>query len=276
MPSSTHDRLAAMLVARRNDDGGFGPQGRSPSEPEPTALVALALGDAAAASWLTTSQRVDGSWALAAGGVLNDSATPLAAIAVGPGTARDRALAYLITHQAQPVKPTPSVPLDGTKRGWGWTDATAGWVEPTARVLLALRIGRSPATAALEDAVGYLRDRECVGGGWNYGNRTVLQKDLPPYAQTTAIALIALQSLDIAADLRARGAARLAALDERGGLTLAMRWAASTLEGVAAQPEWEGELAEGYDRTGFLGDTLTLAWATLVTGPHLDALRAPA
>ena len=41
-----------------------------------------------------------------------------------------------------------------------------------------------------------LRDRETVGGGWNYGNRVVLGEDLEPYAQTTAAALVALQRAD--------------------------------------------------------------------------------
>ena len=38
-------------------------------------------------------------------------------------------------------------------------------------------------------------DRECQGGGWNYGNSRVLDEELWPYPDTTALALIALQDL---------------------------------------------------------------------------------
>jgi hypothetical protein len=51
--------------------------------------------------------------------------------------------------------------------------------------------------------VTFLRDREFVGGGWNYGNREVLGVDLPPFVQTTAISLVGLSGRD--QDLDARG-----------------------------------------------------------------------
>jgi hypothetical protein len=47
-----------------------------------------------------------------------------------------------------------------------------------------------------------LLDRACVGGGWNYGNRTVLGENLWPYPDTTAIALLALTRRS--GDLRVR------------------------------------------------------------------------
>ena len=83
--------------------------------------------------------------------------------------------------------------MDPTFRGWSWTPFTFGWIEPTSRALLALQVLRPSATAEIEDAVKLLADRSCVGGGWNYGNREVWEKELEPYAQTTAIALIGLQ-----------------------------------------------------------------------------------
>ena len=36
-------------------------------------------------------------------------------------------------------------------------------------------------------------DRQCKGGGWNYGNSNMMGQDLRPYVPTTAIALLALQ-----------------------------------------------------------------------------------
>ena len=38
-----------------------------------------------------------------------------------------------------------------------------------------------------------LRDRQCTGGGWNYGNASVLGQDLRPYVPTTAAGVLALQ-----------------------------------------------------------------------------------
>ena len=93
------------------------------------------------------------------------------------------------------------MPFDASKHGWAWTESTFGWVDPTARAVLALRLLR-PGAPAIDDGVGMLRDRETVGGGWNYGNRVVLGEDLEPYAQTTAAALVALQRADPALEQR--------------------------------------------------------------------------
>ncbi|HEV2951605.1 MAG TPA: hypothetical protein VGZ51_05845, partial [Actinomycetota bacterium] len=69
---------ATELLARLgNADGGFGPNVRQPSEPEPTALAALALDDARAREWLVEHQREDGSFSIDAGPYVNDSATGL-------------------------------------------------------------------------------------------------------------------------------------------------------------------------------------------------------
>ena len=38
-----------------------------------------------------------------------------------------------------------------------------------------------------------IANRVCEGGGWNYGNASVIGQDLRPYVPSTAIALVALQ-----------------------------------------------------------------------------------
>lgn len=91
--------------------------------------------------------------------------------------------------------------------GWPWTPGTANWVEPTAHALRALRLSlpHHEAAAARERiAIGerLLLDRRCRDGGWNYGNKRVLQEDLPSYSECTALALIGLSGngqLDLAA-----------------------------------------------------------------------------
>ncbi|HMK11667.1 MAG TPA: hypothetical protein VK461_08810, partial [Acidimicrobiales bacterium] len=159
---------------------------------------------------------------------------------------------------------------------------TFGWVEPTSRNLLALQILRPTATAEITDAVNLLADRSCVGGGWNYGNREVWDKELEPYAQTTAIALIGLQG---AGDPKVvqDGYAVLRRLwpVEEGGLSLALSLIALRLEPSASDRSGvelanvEAALGISFDTTAFLDDSVALAWATLATGDDLDVIKVP-
>ncbi len=284
MSSPLHDRLAARLETARNDDGGYGPRPGLPSEPEPTAVATLALDDGRARTWLEEHQRPDGSLALVIGDQVNppddsvnDSPTALAALALPAGAGRDAALDHVVAHQAIKLDAVSEVvPMDPTFRGWSWTPFTFGWIEPTSRALLALQVLRPSATAEIEDAVKLLADRSCVGGGWNYGNREVWEKELEPFAQTTAIALIGLQGAgdpQVVAD----GYAVLRKLwpVENGGMSLGVALLALRLapDGTDAErAEIEAELASSFDATAFLDDNVALAWATLATGDRLDTI----
>ncbi len=265
---------ATSLVARlRNADGGFAPRRGQPSEPEPTALAALALGDAGARTWLAERQREDGSFSTDVGPYVNDSATGLGALALGPGAERERALDYLESARASRVESTDAIPIDDSAIGWGWARETASWVEPTARALWALRVAR-PASAGIADAVNLLRDRESVGGGWNYGNREVLGEDLPPFVQTTAIALVGLSGLD--RDLETRGLSTLRRIwrqESAGGLSLATALAAFRTHGASADADAVRiELERLIATTGLLGDGVALTWAALASGRGLAAV----
>ena len=256
---------ATELLARLgNPDGGFGPSVGQPSEPEPTALAALALDDAGAREWLAEHQREDGSFSIDAGPYVNDSATGLGAIALGPGPERERALDHLESTQGRRVGWSSAVPIDPSAIGWAWARGTASWVEPTARALWALRVARHE-SPRIADAVALLRDRESVGGGWNYGNRVVLGEDLPPFAQTTAIALIGLSGLD--ADLEARGLrslGRLWRVESAGGLSLATALVAFREHGRAnAAQAVRTVLNDLMERTRLLDDGVALGWAAL-------------
>jgi len=119
-----------------------------------------------------------------------------------------------------------------------------------------------------------LLDRECVGGGWNYGNRVVLGEDLPPFAQTTAIAMLALQRFEDASILD-RGLTRLRQLwraEADGGLSLSLASAALRANGDPDQPAAEAALADNFSRTRFAGDVTATAWAAIATGLGLDRL----
>ena len=165
------------------------------------------------------------------------------------------------------------MPFDASVHGWAWTEATFGWVDPTARAVLALRLLRPDATA-IEDGVGMLRDRETVGGGWNYGNRVVLGEDLWPYAQTTAAALVALQGADPALEQRGLSTLRRLWRAERdGGLSVALATAALRLHGDADAVASERAVFDVFERTGFMDDVVTLAWSAIATGPSLARLE---
>lgn len=264
--------LASRVREAQNADGGFGPRIGLPSEPEPTALATISLDDERGRTWLATHQAADGSVPFDAGTVVNDSATAYAAIALGAGDARERALDHLEAALAPDTRSTADVPYDAMMHGWAWTEETFGWIDPTARAILALRLLR-PRAPAIDDGVGMLRDRETVGGGWNYGNRVVLGEDLPPFAQTTAAALVALQNAD--PTLEARGLSTLRRLwreEREGGLTVALATAAFRLLGDDDARASERAVFDVFERSGFMDDVVGLAWAAIATGPALADL----
>ena len=263
--------LGHTLRSAQSADGGFGPRPGASSEPEPTALAAIALGDAGAADWLAAHQAADGSVGMRLGPVWNDSATALAAIAL-TGAERERALDHVGAAQARTTGDSSIVPHDGSLHGWAWTVGTAGWVEPTARAVLALRNWR-PLAPQIADGVAYLRDRACSGGGWNYGNRSVYGVALPPFTETTAAAMLALRPQDGPVFDRGLAALRTLWPDERqGGLSLSMTLAAATVTGDPMAGDVLTELRSVFDRTAFVGDTVALAWGTIATGPGLHTL----
>jgi len=264
--SDLHATLAAALEGARAADGGFGLGPGEPSAPEPTALGAIALDDARARDWLRGRQHPDGGFASFQGPVEDCSPAVLAALALGGGRASARALDYALARRA------PSIGESGygdprTRLGWGWTPETFAWVEPTARVLLAARVLRPAARAVRREARGLLEARQCPDGGWNYGNAAKVGVDPRGYLQTTAVALHALGRGD---PLSARGLTfvRERWRDEQGGLSLAQALVALRLHG---EREPSGAivtaLGEAYARTGFLRNTIALAWATLATAP---------
>jgi len=274
MAGPLHARLADRLLSGRGDQG-FGPRPNTPAEPEPTALAVIALDDEAGRTWLRNAQRPDGSLTLPRGVVMNDSPTSLAAIALGPGPAQDRAAQYLEHHLAITTASSTAIPLRGPSHGWAWVDGTFGWVEPTSRAVLALRLARRT-SPALDDGIAVLTERQCEQGGWNYGNRTVWGTDLEPYVQTTAMGLLALQG-PAAPDT---AAAALSVLErqweqEPGALSLALSLTALELHG-RADPHRDrivARLSAEFDETSFFDDTVATAWAAIATGDRWEQLQ---
>ena len=266
--------VAALLTNLRQADGGFGPSAAAASEPEPTALAALALDDADARAWLLDQQRDDGSWLVGPASVGNDAATAWAALALD-GDPRERALDYLVAHRAVQAGADDRVPHDIATRGWSWTPKIFGWVEPTARATLVLKLLRPAASAEIADGVAVLADRECVGGGWNYGNRRVLDVDLPPFLQTSAAGLMAVHdgppTFASAAWPRSSGCGWTRRAGSAG------RWASSRCASPGRTPRRAPtDLSRLVDDTDLLGDSVALAWATLALGDGWRRLRVGA
>jgi hypothetical protein len=121
------------------------------------------------------------------------------------------------------------------------------------------------------EAVALLRDRESVGGGWNYGNRVVLGEELPPFAQTTAIALIGLRGLDPGLEDRCLSTLRrLWRVESAGGLSVATALAAFRVRGSREDAESaKAALEELVRATGLQGDVVSLGWAALAMSAAL-------
>ena len=271
-----HARLAGALRAHRLADGGFPVSADGVSEVEPTAVAALARRDDGARAWLAGRQRPDGGFDEPDGRADGPTSPALAALALAQRDAAARALSYAIAHRGEQP---PGSPDPERRVGWGWTDDARSTVEPTSRVLAAVDVHTPADRAVREEAIGLLRERRCADGGWNYGNASVNDVDLRGYAQTTAIALVALQ----------RGPAdlvdpALSFLRERwrrepGGLTTAQALVAFRLHAVEDErPAVVERLDAMSGEEDFRARPLTLAWAVLATGPDelLDPLRSRA
>jgi hypothetical protein len=264
--------LSDVLAGSCNSDGGWGYQRGKASRIESTAWVALAgvPFSSDALRWLGRVQDGDG-W------LRDDRRAP-----VNYGF---NALALLALANAQPVPdgaaalarnllsvkglrfdPSPVVRQDNALQAWSWVDGTLSWVEPTAYALLALKRARTrgvpmPQSIGERLDVGerMLSDRACTGGGWNYGNAQVFDKQLLPHGPTTALALLSMQDRRQVPAV-AEGLAFLGrhATAERSGLALALTTICLRVFGQDARSSIEAARVQA-DVSLRLENTVTLA-----------------
>ncbi len=76
--------------------------------------------------------------------------------------------------------------------GWPWILETHSWVQPTALCMIALSINGHESHQRVNQGEQMLMNRQLPQGGWNYGNTTILGKELQPFPESTGIALSAL------------------------------------------------------------------------------------
>ena len=206
----------AFLLATQNTDGGWGYAPGAGSTVEATSAVTLALApaDGAAdayrrgAAWLIWAQHPDGGWGFTrddgfSGWQSAWAVWALTKTASGAAQAAHGA-AWLLNVQLARVETPEDVNwvqvtfgIDPSLRGWPWYPGEASWVEPTALALLALAPQAAvPAVAPrLDEAMRYLQDRRCQGGGWNVGNPVMFSRPLPARACPTSWVLLAMASV---------------------------------------------------------------------------------
>ncbi len=213
MPQSALD----FLLAAQDASGGWGYAPTHASCVEPTAAVLISLlpasqaGEAVrrAVAWLEMGQHEDGGWGLNPKDGESNWQTAWATLALGrSGQASSRVrrgIEWLLNTPALQFTDTETLQaanrvakIDMSLRGWPWEPGDAPWVEPTALAVLALQqAGYTAAnTPSLEEALHYLVDRRCPGGGWNVGNPVMFDEVLPAHAHPTAWSLLALLQLE--------------------------------------------------------------------------------
>jgi len=247
--SSVHDAaradLAALLLQQAVPGGGWGYYPGKAARIEPTAWALLALAAAPGLPRpfaeiaaphlrvLARTQRADGLLVDAPGMPPNFASNGLAACVLA-GLASDQSsvlgplLNALTIVKGVAVASEPGAAQNNMLQAWPWLPDTFSWVEPTAWCMLALKKAPSPlrphaTVARLQEADAMLRNRQCAGGGWNYGNASVLGQDLRPYVPTSAMGILALQDQHGTPDLaRALAYLEAAKLSEPSAMALSM------------------------------------------------------
>lgn len=206
-----------FLVHTQTTAGGWGYDADGEGFIEPTAAVLLALHQTPQANqveeealgkaveWTVRSQNSDGGWGICPLDRESGWQTAWAVYALGKlGQAeaeRLQGLQWLLGEEVMQYTDSELLSageavakIDFSIRGWPWLPGESSWVEPSALTLLALTTNPSLAgsTDRVKEAVLYLRDRRCTGGGWNVGNPVMFDALFPARINPTAWAVLAL------------------------------------------------------------------------------------
>jgi hypothetical protein len=276
--------LQQTLAAAANSAGGWPYYARKSSRIEPTCWALAAIGgswsgDAASwerfaaphLQWLAGAQRRDGLLVDRPEAPANFTANGLAAcvfahMGIVPrdgGVAPDlgRLLEALVAARGVSVDAADSR-QDTRLQGWPWMADTFSWLEPTSWCVLALKKAGARTRGAegrIAEAETLIANRVCQGGGWNYGNASVIGQDLRPYVPTTALGLIALQNRpQLPAVERSLAWLNQARLKEPSAMALALTAICLRIHG-AGSDEVDARLADDVDRATRIGNLLSLA-----------------
>lgn len=209
MTDTKSDRILDDIWTRSLSEGGFAAHPGGGYRPDATSWAILALRmygiDSqrlhAAMRRLGESQMKDGRLALSPERPDVYWPTPLAIIAWHRNPefvqATSRAVSFLLKTSGTHFKRDPKSPggHDTSIRGWGWTEETHSWVEPTALSIIALRSAGYNDHERVSEGTRLLLDRQLSRGGWNYGNTTVFGTELASMPESTGLALSALSEM---------------------------------------------------------------------------------
>ncbi len=233
MPGTFRDARIQVLTRSQNADGGWGYFAGKRSWLEPTVYSLLALHHLSGTPAWQRGWDLVRSWQLPSGAWRPNANVEephwSTALAVTLHCARrqfdeqcQRGVDWLLEHRGEESTTlsrflgmfmTNHLGHDRKFAGWPWLPGTTSWIEPTSHALIALKRAapevRNPELRRrITLAEGMILRRRCADGGWNYGSRAALGVDLPSYPETTALALLGLQSCpdaDLSQDLiRAR------------------------------------------------------------------------
>jgi hypothetical protein len=204
----------SFLISTQNPDGGWGYAAQQSSAVEPTSAVLLALREDSscaescrrAIDWLRGAQHLDGGWGFSSRDDQSAWQTAWAVLALARtgqgGDLSNRGVKWLldvpvlklsedIMQASQKI-----LTIDLSLRGWPWLPGQATWIEPTALAMLALESAQDAVvTPRIHEALRYIQDRRCPGGGWNVGSPVMFNSALPARVHTTALVLLAFLKL---------------------------------------------------------------------------------
>jgi squalene cyclase len=298
------EKLVDFLLKSQNIDGGWGVIPGKRSQTEATALALLGLWsvqDRTLTSlieqglrWLSIQQKEDGSWPVSSQVVESSWSTTfaiLALTAMGVQTPRVlRGTQWLLEQKGQTLGWRESIRyrwapetmvnlLNPDLQGWSWVPFSFSWVEPTAYAVIVLKKLKAlrddhRTRGRIRQGELLLYDRMCTDGGWNYGNKFVFGETIPPYPDTTAISLIALQEQQKEEKNQRSLQVLVNLLDQtQSGLTLSWAICCASLYGLD-DSKWRTSLAAVYEKTKFLGETKSHALALLaLVDAHVFAFR---
>jgi hypothetical protein len=279
------DQLVArgieILRKRALVEGGFGNVDQTNYRPDATAWAILALTAAGAEpelvnrsrSRLAASQLPDGRVCISPAHPEVYWPTPLAILAWHKSPAQQDALArasqFLLNSSGVVFEPADKGPdvHDPSLKGWPWMTGTYAWIDPTALGMIALKATGQGSHPRVLEARRLILDRQCLQGGWNYGNRLVYGAELRPMPENTGLALDALAGLTGKAGLEPSLnylQSRVQGLRTPIALTFSLLGLSAWGERPAAAAAW---LAECWQLQGQLGvyDTTGLSLLVLAS-----------
>lgn len=269
--------------------------GRDPST-EATAWCAVALRNnqavaAKATKFLLDSQNKDGGWSSEPGCGKSDWCTGPALMALRAIASQHsdrkvsecirRGLDHLADSRTEFYSPMSRMLIGAVQgpeklkyaRAWPWTPECFHWVEPTSYSLYALKIPQLPKAKDFAQIAMYankfLLDNSCADGGWNHGSHYSLGFNLPPYIVTTCEALVALQDLPGAKEVRRAldfiNRSSEASDAGQGNTALALSWLALARHcyGLDIQPSLSRLIVLQHDDGSFGPNMMVTALAAL-------------